>query len=95
MKLPILKTPLSLILTLLFGVCSGLAQQADEATIRRYSEQAEQAMKEKNLGAAAAALENLARLTPDAPEVHANLGFVYYYGGDYEKRRKRSSGPSN
>jgi tetratricopeptide (TPR) repeat protein len=70
----------------LMGVSPALPQpQADEAEIRRYSEQAEQAMKDRNLPAASAALEKLAQLTPNAPEVHANLGFVHYYGGEYEK----------
>jgi tetratricopeptide (TPR) repeat protein len=88
MKTPILWTTLSFILMALIAVCSGLAQQADNTTIRRYSEEAEQAIKDKNLAAATAALEKLAQLTPDEPEVHANLGFVYYYGGDYENAAK-------
>lgn len=67
--------------SLLFSclVSMGLAGvQADEAAIRRYSQEAGQAMAAKNLGAAAAALEKLATLTPDVAEVHANLGMVYY-----------------
>jgi len=57
--------------------------QADEASIRRYSQEAERAMAAKDLKAAAAALEKLVRLTPEAPEVHANLGMVYYTDGRY------------
>src|SRR5207248_2604535 len=53
-------------------------QQADDATIKRYSQQAEQALAGKDLGAAGSALEKLARLTPNVPEVYANLGTVYY-----------------
>src|SRR5438067_12805385 len=58
-------------------------QQANEADIRRYSQQAEQAMASHNAKAAAIALEELARLTPDVPEVYANLGTVYYAEGRY------------
>jgi tetratricopeptide (TPR) repeat protein len=57
--------------------------QADEASIRRYSREAEQAMAAKDLIAAAAALEKLSRLTPDAPEAFANLGMVYYSQGRF------------
>ena len=57
--------------------------QRDEATIRRYTQEAEQGMASKDLNAAAAALEKLARLTPDAAEVRANLGMVYYTQSRY------------
>src|SRR5579859_4731015 len=52
--------------------------QGDEASIRHYTQEADQAMAAKNLNAAANALEKLARLTPGVAEVHANLGMVYY-----------------
>jgi tetratricopeptide (TPR) repeat protein len=58
-------------------------QRANEAAIRSYSQQAEQAMASHNAKAAGAALEKLARLTPDVPEVYANLGTVYYAQGRY------------
>ena len=58
-------------------------QQADDATIKRYSQQAEQALAGKDLGAAGSALEKLARLTPNVNEVYANLGTVYYTQGHY------------
>lgn len=81
-----LKILLSFPMTLVFGVCVELAQQpADQAAIRRYSEEAEQAMKEKNSAAAEESLEKLAQLTPNSPEVHANLGFTYFYDGNYDK----------
>ena len=75
-------------LILLGWAATGLTEvpagaQADAASIRRYSQEAEQAMAAKDLKAAAAALEKLARLTPDAPEVHANLGMIYYTEGRY------------
>lgn len=86
MTASMLKILLIFTMTLVFGVRLGLAQQpADEAAIRRYSEDAERAMKEKNSVAAEAALEKLAHLTPDSPEVHANLGFAYFYDGNYDK----------
>ena len=53
------------------------AQQANEATIRRYSQEAEEALARKDAHAALVALEKLARLTPDNPEVYANLGAAY------------------
>src|ERR1039458_7721851 len=89
MTASMLKILLSFTMTLVFGMRVGLAQQpADEASIRRYSEDAERAMKEKNSVAAEAALEKLARLTPNSPEVHANLGFAYFYDGNYDKATK-------
>src|SRR5439155_21920692 len=64
------------------SVCPA-GQQADEETIKRYSHQAEQALARKDLDAAGSALEKLARLTPNVPEVYANLGTVYYTRGRY------------
>ena len=64
------------------SVCPA-GQQADEETIKRYSHQAEQALARKDLDAAGSALERLARLTPNVPEVYANLGTVYYTQGRY------------
>jgi len=66
------------------GISLGMpAEQANEAEIRRYTEQAQQAMSARNLEAASAALETLTRLTPNVPEVYANLGMVYYTEGRY------------
>ncbi len=66
-------------------VCSGItAQTADEAQIERYSRKANQALAAKDLDGAAVALEELARLTPNVPEVHANLGMVYYTQGRFD-----------
>ena len=58
-------------------------QQADEATIESYSREAEEALARKDAGAAIVALEKLAHLTPNNPEVYANLGAVYYARGRY------------
>ena len=57
--------------------------QADEADIRRYTQQAQQAMAARNLEAAEDALEKLTHLTPNVPEVYANLGMIYYTQGRY------------
>ena len=46
-------------------------------------QQAEQALAAKDWNAAGSALERLARLTPNVPEVYANLGTVYYTRGRY------------
>ncbi|HXJ91693.1 MAG TPA: tetratricopeptide repeat protein [Terriglobia bacterium] len=59
------------------------ALQTDEAAVSRYSRQAEQALAARDLEAARVALEKLAHLTPNVPEVHANLGSVYYSEGRY------------
>ena len=59
------------------------AQQANEATIRRYSQEAEEALARKDAHAALVALEKLARLTPNNPEVYANLGAAYYTRARY------------
>lgn len=59
------------------------AEQADEAAIRQYSRQAQQALAARNAEAARVALEKLSQLTPNVPEVYANLGTVYYSEGRY------------
>lgn len=59
------------------------AQQPDAVSIRRYSEEAQQALAHHDAGAALAALEKLARLTPGNASVYANLGAVYYTLGRY------------
>lgn len=73
--------PLSLVVG--FVSVSLWGQQQNQALIRRYSQEAGQAMAAKNAGAAAAALEALAKLTPKDPRVDANLGTVYYMQGRY------------
>jgi tetratricopeptide (TPR) repeat protein len=85
------KPPLLLTAVLLFHLCFSLGlaiPQADEAAIRRYSRQAEEAMARKDANAAISALEKLAGLTPNNPEVHANLGAVYYAQGRYAEAGK-------
>jgi tetratricopeptide (TPR) repeat protein len=63
--------------------CFAIPQGNTQAEIRKYSLEAENAMAEKNLPAAATALEKLSSLTPDAAQVHANLGLVYYMQNRY------------
>src|SRR5947199_5565784 len=74
--------PLWIVLFFSCSVCPA-RQLADEATIQGYSQQAEQALAAKDWNAAGSALEKLARLTPNVPEVYANLGTVYYTQGRY------------
>src|SRR5207245_7104616 len=47
------------------------------------SQEAEQALAAKDWDAAGCSLGHLARLTPNVPEVYANLGTVYYTQGRY------------
>lgn len=65
------------------------AQQANRSTISQYSLEAKRALAEKNAPAAVAALEKLARLTPNDPNVQANLGTVLYIEGQYEQAAER------
>lgn len=67
----------------LVSSCFTLAQHDTRDEIRKYSAEAESAMAAKNLPAAATALEKLSSLTPDAAQVHANLGLVYYMQNRY------------
>lgn len=79
---------LILFCALLLVCCFSLsraAQQADDAAIQRYSRGAEEAMARKDADAAILALEKLAHLTPNNPEVFANLGAVYYAQGRYSE----------
>jgi tetratricopeptide (TPR) repeat protein len=64
------------------------AQQADDATVQSYSRAAEEALSRKDPDAAIAALEKLTHLTPNDPQVYANLGAVYYTQGRYPQAAK-------
>jgi tetratricopeptide (TPR) repeat protein len=57
------------------------AQPPTQSQIERYSREAEQALAAKDWDRAAQALQELATLEPDVPEVHANLGLAYYSQG--------------
>jgi tetratricopeptide (TPR) repeat protein len=59
------------------------AGQAVEDAISRYSREAQQALAARDVEAARLALEKLTHLTPNVPEVYANLGTVYYSEGRY------------
>ncbi len=65
------------------AVDSGPGKQASQAEIERYSQEAKRAMAAKDLDAAAIALQKLTVLTPQVPEVFANLGMVYYSENHY------------
>ncbi len=76
--------PIHLCCALLFMVCISVslpAQQTNQSEVDRYSQQAKQALAAKNWGEAAKALEKLAALAPNVPEVQGNLGVVYYSQG--------------
>jgi tetratricopeptide (TPR) repeat protein len=62
---------------------AALAQRHTEAQIRKYADEAQNAMAAKNLPAAAIALEKLSSLTPNVAQVHANLGLVFYMQNQY------------
>jgi tetratricopeptide (TPR) repeat protein len=72
-----------ILLLFTFAPPSFRGQETNEDAIRRYSDQATQAMARKDAEAATVALEKLASLTPNVPEVYANLGTVYYTQGRY------------
>ena len=59
-------------------IVTGLRSQPADEGIQRYSADAEQAMAARDWAAAAKALQQLAKLAPAVPEVHANLGLAYY-----------------
>src|SRR5713226_38318 len=68
----------SVLIGVLF-IATGLrSQPAGEVAIERYSADAEQAMAARDWPAATKALQQLAKLAPAVPEVHANLGLAYY-----------------
>lgn len=60
-------------------------QESRQSMVRRYSLQAQEALAARNADQAATALEALARLTPNDPQVQANLGSVYYMQSRYEQ----------
>lgn len=62
-------------------LCFSCALAFAETDIERLSEQAQQALEAHHWPDAAAVLEQLAKLTPAVPEVHANLGLAYYFEG--------------
>jgi predicted Zn-dependent protease len=65
---------------LLFALATfSVAQQ--ESDVDRYSDDARQALGAKKWGEAVQALKHLARLAPEVPEVHANLGLAYFFEG--------------
>src|ERR1039458_99876 len=78
-------SPLFLIWALLFPphTLNLAAQQVDEAAIQHYSRAAEEALSHRDAIAAIVALEKLTHLTPNNPDVYANLGAVYYTQSRY------------
>lgn len=58
-----------------------VAGQPRDEELERLSAEARSAMAEKKWAQAAQALEQLARLAPSVPEVHANLGLALFFQG--------------
>jgi len=69
-----------LYLLLLVIATFSVAQQRD-SDLDRYSDDARRALDAKKWGEAVEALKQLARLAPEVPEVHANLGLAYFFEG--------------
>jgi tetratricopeptide (TPR) repeat protein len=67
------------LLLLALATCS-LAQQR-ESDLDRFSDNARRALDAKRWGEAVEALQHVARLAPDVPEVYANLGLAYFFEG--------------
>jgi len=57
------------------------AGQANQEELESYSRQAQQAMAQQDWQTATRALEKLAELTPNVPEVQGDLGLAYYSQG--------------
>ena len=61
------------------------AQSDDENAIQRYTEQARSALATGHFEAAEQAFEKLRELEPGVPEVHANLGAIYFQEKKFDK----------
>ncbi len=70
---------------LCLSASSGLAQQADSALLRRYSQEGDKALAERRYDEAAKAYEKIRELAPKTAEVHARLGLIYYQQGRFEQ----------
>ena len=55
-----------------------LAQRPDSSLVERYSREGARALSEQRYAEAEKAFENLRELDPGTPEVHANLGLIYF-----------------
>jgi tetratricopeptide (TPR) repeat protein len=69
----------------LFVAASSATAQAPESSeaVNRYIEQGRWALAERRWPEAAAAYEKLCELVPEAPEVHAQLGMIYFQMRDF------------
>jgi tetratricopeptide (TPR) repeat protein len=66
---------------LLFALATFSFAQQRESDLDRYSDIARRALDAKKWSEAVEALKHLARLAPEVPEVHANLGLAYFFEG--------------
>jgi tetratricopeptide (TPR) repeat protein len=64
------------------GITLG-AQAPDAATLARRAREGERALAEKRYADAERAFEALRQLSPSTPEVHAQLGFIYFQQGKF------------
>ncbi len=76
---------LRFMILLCLSASSGLAQQADSALLRRYSQEGDKALAERRYDEAAKAYEKIRELAPKTAEVHARLGLIYYQQGRFEQ----------
>ena len=70
---------MSLLKSALLFLTAGVLIAASD--VERLSDQAQQALNAHHWTDASSALEQLAKLAPDVPEVYANLGLAYYFQG--------------
>jgi len=76
---------LRLMILLCLSASSGLAQQANSALVQQYLQEGEKALAEHRYDEAAKAYEKMRELAPNAAEVYARLGLIYYQQGKFEQ----------
>jgi tetratricopeptide (TPR) repeat protein len=73
----------SVVLALFLAASAAGAQEPERETVDRYAEQGQRALAERRWPDAAKAYEKLRKLVPDAPELHAQLGMIYFQVRDF------------
>jgi len=76
-------TRLAALLALLFAATTVVAQPPATDDVDRYAQEGQQALAERRWTDAARAYEKLRDLVPDAPEIHAQLGMIYFQMHDF------------
>jgi len=76
-------------LSVLLGLCLSasplLAQAPAPSELERYASEGQQALAERRWADAARAYEKLRELSPETPEVHAQLGMIYFQQNDFAR----------